>query len=278
LEREKAWHATLNGERLDTPLELLAQCRQDLKRAISRADSSCKAEASRWSQFADLFGFSITRWSVAVAAASFLVIAGFTAGRWVDRNGIPGSAQSGNFAESGLMNAPSVRVRDIQPGGNDRVRIVLDQTHEKEVIGRVGDDDVRQLLLSAMKDSDPGIRVDSVEVLTGQNATDVRDALISSAQYDPNAAVRLKAVDALRSFVHDPGARDALRSVLQGDNDPGVRAEAIDVLAPAGEKSVFSPDLAATLQQIMRSEPDDDYVRMRCLRLLREMKASSDVY
>ncbi len=77
----------------------------------------------------------------------------------------------------------NARIRDIQPGDNNHVRIIFDQIRQRENTGRVADDDVRQLLLAAMKDpTDPGIRVDSVEILKGQNGDDVRDALIYSVR------------------------------------------------------------------------------------------------
>ena len=280
--REKAWHATLNAERTGVPLDLLADCRQDLKAAVSHASKS-----SRWWNWEQPLGFIGARWPIAwrggwtggLAAASFLVFVGFSAARWIDRNGLPQSLHLGGGTEMGVLNPSMVRIRDIQPSDNDRVRIIVDRISENEVTGRVDDDAVRQLLLAAAKDSnDPGIRVDSVEMLKGQNGNDVRDALLHSAQYDSNAAVRLKALEGLRQFAGDPVTRDALKFVLEHDDDPGVRTEAIDVLVPEKGKAQFSPELAGMLQEVMRSQQEDDYVRMRCFQVLREMKASPDIY
>ncbi len=50
------------------------------------------------------------------------------------------------------------------------------------------------------------------------------------------------------------------------------------MLVPEKGKTQFSPELAGTLQEVMRSQQEDDYVRMRCLQVLREMKASLDIY
>ncbi len=276
--REKSWHSTLNAGNTDVPLDLLAQCRQKLKTAVSQSDAGRTLNTFHLSRWAELFGFSATRWSIGIAAASFLIVAGFTAARWIDRNGLPRGFQGGNLIEGGLISPSIVKIRDIQPADGDRVRIVVDQIREQEISGRVGDQDVRRLLLSATTDSDPGIRVDSVEMLKGQNGDDVRDALISSVEHDPNAGVRLKALEALRPYIDDPVTRAALKLALEKDDNPGVRSEAIDILAPVNGNPVFSPDLAGTLQEIMRSERNDDYVRLRCLRMLHEMKASLDVY
>lgn len=272
--REKAWHAALNAERSGVPLELLADCRQELRTAVSRASKSSGPSKWEWP-----LGFGLTRWSMGLGAASFLVFVGFSAARWIDRNGLPQPLQMRGATEMGVFNPSVARIRDIQPSDKNRVRIIVDQISEREITGRVDDEQVRQLLLAAAKDSsDPGIRVDSVEMLNGQDGNDVRDALLRSVRYDPNAAVRLKALQGLRQFAGDSMTRDALKFVLEHDDDPGVRTEAIDVLVPEKGKAQFSPELAGMLQEVMRSEQEDDYVRMRCFQVLREMKASPDIY
>jgi hypothetical protein len=276
-EREKAWHTTLNAERVDVPLYFLSTCRRDLRTALSSSAAIGEARPQWWSWF-DFSGFAPTRWSLRLATVSFLLLTGFTAARWVDRNGVP-RMLTGDTSQMGLVDPASSRVRDIEPGDNNQVRIVFDQIRPREIIGRVDDGNVRQLLLAAMRDpSDPGIRVDSVEVLKGQDGTDVRDALIDSVRHDSNAAVRLKALEGLRRFSGDQATRDALKYVLQHDNNAGVRSEAIDVLVPVNGRVEFNPDLAGTLQQILRSQREDDYVRLRSMQLLQQMKASLDVY
>lgn len=277
LAREKTWHTTLNSERRDVPLDLLSQCRRDLRSALSSLGAAKRSHAW-WSNWFSPLNVSGTRLSAQVAVASFLVMIGFSAARWLDRSGVPDFATSSS-SQMGLLNPATARVRDIQPDQNDRVRIAFDQVSPREIIGRIDDREVRELLLAAMKDpTNPGLRVDSVEMLNGQGGSDVRDALINSVRHDPNAAVRLKALEGLRRFAADEPTRDTLKFVLQHDQDPGVRSEAIDVLAPANEPIEVSPDLAGTLQEIVRSTPEDDYVRMRSIQILRDMKASLDVY
>jgi len=284
LEREKAWHAALNSERTDVPFELLAQCRRELRGALPSEADSARAKWNqpwlngRWLDWFDGPGFSATRWSMRIAVASFLVVIGFSAARWMDRNGVPAFG-FGESSRMSLIDPASTRIRDIEPGGNDRVRIVFDQVRPREIIGRVDDEDVRRLLLAATRDpGDPGIRVDSVEMLKSQDGSDVRDALLYSVQHDANAAVRLKALEGLRRFAGERPTRDALKFVLQHDDNPGVRSEAIDVLAPANQPVEISPDFAHTLEQIVQSSGEDDYVRMRSLQLLRGMNASVRPY
>ena len=281
LTREKAWHGSVNAERTDVPLELLAGCRNDLSTAIASAGR--RRKETGWRDWIPSLGLSGPRWSIflgphwsgRLAVASFLVFVGFSAGRYIDRNGMPGGFGP-NTDEMGVINPSPARIRDIQLAENNRVRVVFDQ--EREITGPVDSDTVRRLLLLATTDaSDPGIRMDSVLVLNGQPGTDVRDALLNSIQHDPNAAVRLKAVQALAPFRGDDLVRDGLVYVLQHDENAGVRSQAIDALAPANGTSI-SPDLADALQEVVRSSQPDDYVRLRCLQMLHNANSPFAVY
>jgi hypothetical protein len=180
----------------------------------------------------------------------------------------------------GLLETANAHVRDIQPAGQNSVRILVDRIQPEEITGKADDSAVRQLLLAAMQQStDPGIRVDSVEMLQNQIGTDVRDALLNSAKTDPNAAVRIKALEGLRQYTGDPVARAAVESVLKHDTSPEVRSEAINILLPAeAPVAIVMPDVLTTLQEILNSERQDDYVRSRSRQALRAMGVASPVY
>ena len=282
LDSEKAWHTALNAERRDVPLDLLARCRQDLRSALS---GEVKWTAVRpwwrrpsWKRWFDELDFSTHRWSWQIAMASFLVSVGFAFARWVDRNGLPGGVKPEGISVMSMLN-PGSHIRDIQPDDAGNVRITLEQVRQGEVTGSVTDENVRRLLLAATRESaDPGIRVYSVEILTNQGGSDVRDALLNSVLHDPNAAVRLKAIEGLQRFAADSASRSALRYVLEHDSNPGVRSQAIEILAPRQGPVTLTPELANALQDVVRSADNDDYVRTRCLELLREVNAPVDVY
>ncbi|MGI9070201.1 MAG: HEAT repeat domain-containing protein [Bryobacteraceae bacterium] len=279
LEREKAWHSMVNAEQVDVPLEFLSACRTELKAALPSSRVEKNELSFSWRRWGRQLGFSLSAWSARTAVASFLVLSGFTAGRWVDRHGLPGALSGIGGSEAGLFDPSTAHIRDIQPSDDNRVRIIFDQVHEREITGRMDDQGVRQWLIAASKDpSDPGIRVDSVEILNNQNGSDVRNALIYAVQHDPNAGVRLKALEGLGRFADDPAIRESLAFVLQHDDNSAVRSQVIDVLAPRAGKTELSPQLTGTLQEIVRSEQSDDYVRMRCMQLLVEMNALPDVY
>lgn len=277
LEREKAWHASLNSDGRDVPLELLNECRQGLHTAMAQHPHQRRPVS--WRSWFDPFSFAPGRWSVRLAMASFLVFVGFTAARWFGDNGWSGMGGSG-FNDMSVVNPVSARIRDIRPGGGpNQVRILVQQINEREVSGTPENENIRRLLIAAMQDpADPGIRVDSVEMLKGQNGADVRNALLRTVRQDPNAAVRMKALENLRPFSSEGQTRKTLEFVLQHDDSPAVRSEAIDVLAPMGQRLMITPDFAAALQNIMRSERESDYVRERCLQVLHDVNLPMDIY
>jgi hypothetical protein len=274
LANEKAWHSLVKAESTDVPLELLAQCRGDLKAAVG---SHSEGESQPlWRHWAKSLGFSSPQWSLRLAVASFLVFIGFSAGRFVEQNGLPGGVTLATD-NMGVVDPATARIRDIEPGENNRVRIVFDQ--QRAISGPVDNDEIRAWLVAATKDdSDPGIRVDSVQMLNGQAGPDVRDALLSSARNDPNAAVRLEAVEGLRHFRDDLITQQGLVYILQHDENAGVRSKAIDVLAPAREAIKITPEIADGLEAVTLSGQPDDYVRMRCLELLQQMNSASGIY
>jgi hypothetical protein len=203
------------------------------------------------------------------------VFVGFSAGRLANHT----DSSAWPLSDASLLGPTTMRVRDIQPDGKDGVRLSVEQVRERDITGPVENDEIRRLVLSAMQDpADPSLRVYSVEVLKGQHGSDIRNALLKSARQDPNAAVRLKALDGLRQFSLDPLTVETLKFVLEHDTNPEVRSEAIDVLAPTGQNLQPSSDLAGTLQEIMRSAHEDDYVRTRCQQMLRVMNAPINVY
>jgi hypothetical protein len=275
LAREKTWHTAASAGYRDVPLDLLAACRQDLRETLhsQRIEQESRPHRVAWN-WPSFFHISPNRWSWQLAVASFLVFVGFTGGRFLDHAG-QGTGFTGSVAGLGGVTS---HIRDIQPNGAGRVRIVLDQVNQREVVGSLQDQDVKRWLLVAVQDAaDPGIRVDSVEMLAGDGGHDVRDALLARAEHDPNAAVRLKALEAVRRFSDDPVTRSAVRSVLEHDSEPAIRAAAIDVLASAHDRFALSPELAATLQSLARSERDD-YLRARCLQLLHAYNDAFGVY
>ncbi len=276
--REKTWHTALNAEQLDAPLDLLAACRQSLRAAVAaEAAPRARGLSLSWPKF---WTISTTRWSAQVALGSFLLFVGFGCGQLMDRHDVSKGLPGVSPVAMSFVGPSSTRVRQVQPDGSGEVRVTVDEIGQQEYIGRPEDEDIRRLLVAAAKDSsDPAMRADCVGILKDQPGTDIRDALLYIARRDPNAAVRIEALEGLRRFSSDTPTRDTLKFVLEHDQAPEVRSEAIDILAPADRSFELSPDMVNTLQRFVRSgQPDDDYARARALQLLREVNASLDVY
>jgi HEAT repeat protein len=149
----------------------------------------------------------------------------------------------------------------------------VDETKQRTMTGNLRDEGIREWLLTAAKDSDPGLRVESIAILKDEaDATDVREALLATVQNDPNPGVRMKALEGLRRYSTDPETRKALSHVLLTDENPGIRTQAIDMLTQQRER-----DSVGLLQELVHKE-DNPYVRQRCQRALRDMNASLETF
>ena len=181
----------------------------------------------------------------------------------------------GPWRAAGMVSEPvTSRVRYVEPVSAGRVQIVVDETRQRVLSGRLEDQSIQRLLLTAAKDpSDAGLRVESVDLLKNQpQSAEVRRALLYAVQHDPNAGVRLKALDGLKEFADDPETRQTLTQVLLKDDNPGVRTQVIDLLIQH-----HSDAMVGVLQELMNKE-DNDYIRMRCQKALHEMNASVETY
>jgi HEAT repeat protein len=115
--------------------------------------------------------------------------------------------------------------------------------------------------------------VESVDLLKNNSqSAEIRKALVYSLEHDPNAGVRLKALDGLKQFAQDPDTRQALTQVLLKDDNPGVRMQVIDLLVQR-----HTDAMVGVLQELMEKE-DNSYIRMRCQKVLQEMNASAEMY
>ena len=162
----------------------------------------------------------------------------------------------------------------MEPAGAGKVQIVLEETRQRVLSGRVEDQSIQNLLLAAARDpQDAGLRVESVDLLkSGPDSAEVRNALLYALQHDSNPGVRLKALDGLKNSAADAQVRQVLTQVLLHDDNPGVRTQAIDLLIQHKEDR-----MVGLLQELMRKE-DNGYVRLRCKKALHEMNASVETY
>lgn len=274
MDSQRSLAAALERSRVRPPATLLAECRHDLMRAVYREETPearvAHSESDPWRLFREAFsallhpGIRIRHINFAQPAAAMILVAlGYFSARF--------TTASANVAGASLSPDSIISaVRSVQPDTSGRVRIAVDETRRRTISGRLDDSNIQRLLLAgAREDSDPGVRVESVDILkTRSGSAEVRSALLEALTADPNPGVRLKALDGLRGLTGDPEVRKTLAQVLLKDTNPGVRIQVIDLLIAHKDSSTVG-----VLQNLVRRE-DNNYVRMRCRNALQEMNAS----
>ena len=269
LARERTLHQSLDLTATEVPQDLLIRCRKDLASRLE-SERQVVAAISPWRRFRRALAALVLPsgpMAKPVGAMALLAI-GFFGGHLLQKNFTFGDQQNATATPA------TTRVRFVDSATPGKVKLILEETRQRVVSGSLDEEPIRSLLLSAASDpSDPGLRVDTMDILKSQGGSaDVRKALLYAVRNDPNAGVRLKAIEGLKPFVGDEETRDVLCQVLLNDDNPGVRTQAIDLLA-----QTKGPDIVGTFQELMRSE-HNNYIRMRGQRALREMNASVETF
>ncbi len=267
LAKERKLHAAFDHGELTVSSDLLRRSRQEFQEGLSAASNR---HASVWGHLREMFTIRFHVPSVAQPIGALALVAmGFFGARFV-----PAGALSG-FTSAGIADPIASRVRYVEPDGSGKIQIVVEETRQRTLTGNMGDEPIQRLLLTAAKDqADPGLRVESMDLLKSRpEMTEVRNALLFALQHDTNAGVRLKALEGLKGSAGDPEVRQTLSRVLLADKNPGVRTQVIDLLIQQKEQ----PQMVGVLQELMRKE-DNGYVRMRCQKALHDMKASVESF
>jgi HEAT repeat protein len=89
---------------------------------------------------------------------------------------------------------------------------------------------------------------------------------------DHNAAVRLKAVEALDGAEPQNQVRQTLLDALVDDQNPGVRVEAINELRDMAAKGEVDSDdhLLAVLRELIKKDPSV-YIRLQSAAVIRDL-------
>ncbi len=278
LERQREVQVALDNLGIEPAPSLLRSCREDLHFRLVEEEAGGHALAKHgwWDRFTDaLTGRSGYSGWMKPAGALTLLALGFGVARIV-----PPGFGVGGASEMGVM---ASRVKYVEPESEGRVHIVLDETRQRIVSGGLNDQNIRVLLLSAAKDPlDPGLRAETVEILTtSAQSSDVRDALMFALQHDQNAGVRLKAMAGLKAFAQQPEVRSAMTQVLLTDANPDMRSQAIDLLTKSLNQDTpalsYDRQVIGAMQELMQRE-NNAYVRQRARAALEAVKASTETY
>jgi hypothetical protein len=292
-------HSLLEAREMEPPPGLLAQCRANLRAEIARMEGLPEATAAPVSVSAGNRGreaaqrpswretlaawFSLSSMSWQVAGALALLTVGFFSGRLITGGGSAITGTGGGAVLpatlASLSSGPAYsQIRSIEPDTQGRLRIRVEEVRERVIAGNMQDEAVRRLLHeTARASADPGLRVESLEALAQTQGVksageDVKLTLLAVVKGDPNAGVRLKALEGLEDYSSDTEVRRVLKEVLLRDDNPGVRIRAVDLLVEHKEDR-----MVPVLQELLRKE-DNSYVRMRCQTALRDLKASTEIY
>lgn len=266
LDRQRALGPALDPRRIEPSPGLLEECRADLMAAIQGGAGAEAQSANPWRLFLAALEHSFAGWArfrQPLGAVALLAL-GFFAAR------VTAIAPF-------VLPAPRVgpadqvfsTVRSVQPDNAGGVQIALDETHRRVISGRMDDQQIQRLLLTAAREDNPAVRVESVDLLKSQPASsEVRDALLNALAHDSNAGVRLKAVEGLKPLGSEPQVRKVLAQVLLSDDNAAVRMQVVDLLVEHRDDAIVG-----VLQNLMQKE-DNSYVRLKSEKVLKEMNAS----
>lgn len=109
----------------------------------------------------------------------------------------------------------------------------------------------KMLVLSMLQQNSASERIQAIQTSAEAVLADPKivGALINTLHYDENVNVRMKAVEALRVFVHEEGVVDALVKALASDQSPEVQINLIDALVEIGARQAVP-----SLQELVRKE------------------------
>jgi hypothetical protein len=270
MQREQDLRRALDSRELDPSPFFLRSCRDQLAATIESERAQTPRYATWWQGFKAAFDGSAFRISfVRPLGALALIALGFFGARMTPLGGPLG------INSAGLVDPANSRVRFVEAGPRGGVQLVVDETRQRVISGRLDDSHIRALLLSAAKDpNDPGLRGESMEILkTRTESDDIRNALIYALQHDANDGVRMKALEGLKRYAAEPDVRKALSQVLLTDANPGLRVQAVDLLVQNPNEG----HIIGVLQELMLRE-DNPYIRLQSEKALRQMKASIETY
>lgn len=281
----KLLEAVAANERLEPSAALLSSCRNRLEDSIDEMDH--RSIWVRWTE--SLFP---AHWLAMhpAASAAMLLLVGFSVGMlgpWHARQtgrpaGQPAMNQSsmlGGFNPQEMQSANVSGINWTPSQGNQPVQIQVQMKTERPIVvqGTVDDNNVKNVLLYVLHNNErfcPDVRMSAVELLkTRANDPDVQKALSRSVLSDRNAAVRLKALDALTAAKADDASVQTMLDALTKDQNIGVRVEAINSLRTVSERGGLGADSQAVkiLQQTMRTDPNV-YIRLQSAAALQEVQ------
>lgn len=267
LETTRGFRADFSRFPMQEPnASFLAASRMRLQEALETAE-----QGAWWSRliFDPVHWLNQIRFAPALAAAIFIV--GFGGGIAATYKMVKVPVEftpTNNVQQPNIASISGISSISQQPGSN-QVTIKYETVSPQQLQGSMNDPRVQQLLLYAARNNfNPGLRMDSVDLLTQQPSNEhVREALLYALRYDSNTGVRLKALDGLGPYVKtDAQVRDAVLESLMSESNPGIRIEALRLLQPCAADS----SVRIVLQRLAAKD-DNRYIRAQSRAMIAQL-------
>lgn len=175
-------------------------------------------------------------------------------------------------ASPGNISVGNIRFIDAD-ASDGSVEFTYEATAPMHVRGNVNDPLIQDVLSEALVDAqNPGIRLRAVSLLNTdqlkQPDAAVKRALITALKMDENNGVRKQALAGLQNFPFDDEIRDALLFVLNNDSNPAMRIAAIDAIRTERYRD---PEVLRVLEEKMHTD-GNEYIRYRSRAVVQEAK------
>ena len=246
---------------LEPSANLLAQARLQLEEAL---DSMPRTSWIMRAQQSFFRGASML--GRAPVAASALLALGLSGGGWAGyhaalRSQRPPAELPVSIGGTGTIASVSSIVREPH---TENVEVHFNRLVPETTQGSLDDPQIRQLLLAGAQSQLRPVAQNSVNLLAEECQAEhqcvdgpIRRALLVALRYDPNAHVRLSALDGLKPYVaEDMRVRDGVLEALLTDHDAAVRSRAIELLPPVEADSSVREVL-----HTVASEDDNPHIR-----------------
>lgn len=266
-ESERSMHSVLAEDTTgwDVPSDLLVESRRGLADELDRMEK----KRSWWRVPA----FSVVFTPMRMLESAALIAMGLALGVYFTNQQLPVAAPAvaeNQGQASAISTLPrNSTISNLQVVKADpvtgQVELSGEVSQPLRFQGRMDDQMVVQLLVGALRDSNPGSRLKAVEVLSRKpNDESIEEVLINALVYDPDPGVRSKALEVLKEHAHEEHVRAALVHTLASDINAANRIEAIDALTTRNPNDV---QLARTIQEVTK-EDDNQYVRAKSLQFV----------
>jgi len=204
----------------------------------------------------------------APALTTLLLGAGFLGGNFIARYEVahapklPTPVILSNTSNGAIASVSGI----VQTPNSEIVQVNYNRVVPETVQGSLDDPQIRNLLMLGTKlATNNSVHADSVALLAneciaghrcnaegdGDGAMGIRTALLAALRTDKSAAVRMKALDGLKSYVaQDDHVRDAVLVALMNDKSTDVRLRAVSMLEPVQADS--------SVRQVLRTVSTED--------------------